>query len=494
MTASAGPAELLLGIDAGTTNLKVVAATPGGRVVTVARRSVRIDRPGPGGASAFDLDQLERDLLDALAEVAAAIDPSAVIGIGVVSVGESFVGVDVEGRRVTDCPTWFDRRTTNTRPDLGLSVEDWFDITGMVDDDIYTVHRLAWRRAQGLAAERVARWLAVADFVVFRLTGRMVAAPSLAARTGLANRTTGRWSDTICTAAGIDADQLPALLPAATAAGGLLPEVAQRVGLRAGIPVVNAGHDHPAAGLGTGLHAPGDAVDSTGTAEALKTVVLKPLPAAATGGAAYDCYPHAVPGAWLLSGHIPSSGGLLDWLVRLFGGGASPEMLWAEAAASPAGARGVRIAPFLEGTGAPWNERDQRGRFDGLSGETTRGDLLRAAAEAIAAWLAVNVGVFERLTGMPVERLLVVGGGARNALMNEIKAAVLERPLHLPAVSEAAALGAALVAGLSVGRFATAAEAAALGDVEWHEHRPDAVLSEAYARMDPALAALFPDR
>jgi sugar (pentulose or hexulose) kinase len=494
MTVPTARGDLLLGIDAGTTNLKVVATTPGGRVVKVARRAVRIERPGPVGHSGFDLDRLERDLDEALAEVAAAIEPKRVAGIGVVSVGESFVGIDSDGRRTTDCPTWFDRRTRNSRAELGLTIEDWYDVTGMVDDDIYTVHRLGWRRAQNHATDRVARWLCIADLVVFRLTGRAVAAPSLAARTGLADRTSGRWSHTICGGAGIDPDRLPELLPAATVAAGLLPAVASRIGLDAGIPVVNAGHDHPAAGLGSGLCAPGDAVDSTGTAEALKSVVLAPLAAAAAGGAAYDCYPHAVPGAWLLSGHIPSSGGLLDWLARLTGGATPPAALWDEAAASPPGARGVRLAPFLEGTGAPWNRRERRGGLDGLSGEVTRGDLLRAGAEAIAAWLAINVDAFERLTGRPLERLIVVGGGARNPLLNEIKAAVLGRPLILPAISEAAALGAALVAGLAVGRFADAAAAAALDDVTWNELRPDLDLRQAYARIEPELAALFPGR
>lgn len=219
----------------------------------------------------------------------------------------------------------------------------------------------------------------------------------------------------------------------------------------------------------------------------LKTVLAAPLDFARSGGR-FDCYPHALPGLWLLSAHVPSSGGLIDWLTRLVAGAGRPaaDALMAEAAASLPGAGGVRVEPYLEGTGQPWNARDRRGSIAGLAATTTRGDLMRATLEALAAWLDLNVAAFEGLAGRRFGELILVGGGSRAALSTTIKAAMLDRPIRLPAVAEAAAAGAALVAGLGAGIFATPVEAAGVPDLGWTTVRPDADLARLYAALDLA--------
>ena len=489
---------VLVGVDVGTTNLKAVAIRPTGRVEAVARRATVIRRPG-SGASEFDLDALDRNLIEVLSELAerlraGGIDPAAVAAIGIDSFGESFVGLDGDGRRMTPCPTWFDRRTRNLRADWGIPARDWFDITGMVDDDIYTLYRLAWwRDAEPERFAAVRSWLMVADYVTLRLTGRAVSSPSLAARSGLADRRTGAWSADMLAALGLAADRLPALLPSATVAAGLSPDAARATGFRTGTPVANAGHDHPCAGLGCGLVDPGRMIDSTGTAEALKTVVSTPLDYAAVGDGAYDCYPHVIEARFLLSGHIPASGGFLDWLVALLSGpnpsaDAAPA-LWQAAAAAPPGAAGVRVAPFLEGTGAPWNRRDARADLSALSAGADAGSVLRAGVEGLATWLAVNLERFAAITGLRPEELTVTGGGARNALANRIKAALLARPLAIPGVEEAAGAGAGLVAGLAAGVIDDPADLASLPDVDWRRVPVDRELAEAYRRLLPGLRA-----
>ncbi|WP_182422080.1 FGGY-family carbohydrate kinase [Aureimonas sp. ME7] len=491
-----GRDAVLLGVDIGTTNVKVVALRSEGDVVGVARRPMGVLRSGPG-LSDFDIAGLDRDLPGAvrealsLAESRMGLRPE-VAAIAIASIGESFVGLDAAGRRITGCPTWFDRRTRNRRADWGLSEEDWFDATGMVDDDIYTAYRLPFlRESEPALFERVVHWLMVADYVVYRLCGERVSNPSLAARSGLADRATGDWSQRILAHAGIEEASLPTLLPAAHRAGRLTAEAAEGLGLPPGVPVINAGHDHPCAGLACGLHRPGPIIDSTGTSEAIKTVVDRPLAFGEVGGGRYDCYPHVVPGRFLLSGHIPSAGGLIDWLLRLLSGPEpSPDTvarLWAMAAASAPGAGGVRISPFLEGTGAPSNERSRRAGIVQLGAGNGSGDLLRAGLEALAAWADVNIRLVERYAGTRPPEIVLTGGGARNLLANRIKAAMLDRPFVIPEVQEAAGAGAAVVAGIAEGLIDADAppsplEAAGLARVE---PEPDWVA--AYAVLRPAL-------
>ena len=487
MTSASGP--VLIGVDIGTTNLKVVAIRPDGTTLSVVRRGMRIDHPGPGAAE-FDLGQLEADLIALLSETVERLASSGhaaadIAAIGICSIGESFVGLDGEGRRVTPCPTWFDRRTANRRPEWGLSARDWFDRTGMVDDDIYTVHRLGYARRSGVDwFDRANRWAMVADYATWRLTGTLVSNPSLAARSGLADRRSGTWDAELARTAGLDPSVLPELRPQGKGRGRVTAAIASLTGLVAGTPVVNAGHDHPCAGLACRMTDPGPVIDSTGTSEALKTVVDRPLGYDEVGGGLYDCYPYVIPERFILSGHIPASGALLDWLERLLAGpdGGRPaiDRLWRVAEKAPAGADGVRVLPYLRGTGAPWNQRGRRAEIIGLGEEASAGMLLRAAVEGLAAWLLLNLDRFAAITGQKTEDLILAGGGARNAFVDAVKAALINRPLVMPSVDEAAGIGAALVGGLAVGVFSDPAEAVRLP-----------AIGSTRIDVDPALAAIY---
>ena len=446
---------MLIGVDIGTTNLKVLATTARGRVLKVVSRPMVIHRPQPGWAD-FDVPALEASALGGLREVVAALPERAeVAAITVDSIGESFLGVDAAGAVVTRCPTWFDRRTRNARAELGIDERKWYEVTGLADDDIATFHRLRWMQTEGeITPGQVRRWMNVADYGVFLLSGTAAAAPSLAARSGLYDRRHARWSDELLGALGLDPDWLPAALPAGSVAGGLRADVARHVGLRAGTPIINGGHDHPCAGVGCRVIRPGSLLDSTGTAEAVKTVVAGPIGFDETLSGRYDCYPHSVPGWFMVSGHLPSAGGFLAWTARLLrpeASGVDVEAFYEEALASPPGAGGVRTLPFLEGTGAPFNRRDQAAEALGLRGFHGPPDLLRAAYEGCAFWLAVNVDALSRIVGGGLDEVVAVGGGSRSDFWLELKSAFLGRPLQVPEVDEAAAFGAALVGGMAVG-------------------------------------------
>jgi sugar (pentulose or hexulose) kinase len=481
--------EALIGIDIGTTNLKILAAAPSGRTLALASRTMGILRPAPGAAE-FDTGKLRRDLASGLAEIRERLPDHRVLSVAFCSVGESMVGLDGAGERVTPLPVWYDRRTANGRAEMGIALEPWLDATGMVDDDFYTVHRIRWLRARhpGMVA-RVRHWLMAADYGVWLLTGARVTAPCLAGRSGLFDRRSGDWWEEILAAAGIARDSLPAPRPAATVAGQVSAGAAAWSGLAEGTPVVNAGHDHPCAGVGCGLVEPGPVMDSTGTAEAIMTVTLGPLGHAETGGA-YDCFAHAVPGRCVVSGHLPAAGGSFDWMLRLAGGDA-PDIarLIDEAAASPPGAHGVRFLPFLEGTGAPFNRRGLSGSLAGLRSHHVRGDVLRAVLEGLGRWLALNLDRLDAMSGARREPLIAVGGGVRVAPWLAMKAAMTGRAIRLPRIEEAAALGAALVGGLAVGRFGSVAEASPPADLAFDDHHPDPELAEAYAGLADDLAA-----
>jgi sugar (pentulose or hexulose) kinase len=306
--------------------------------------------------------------------------------------------------------------------------------------------------------QRVVKWANVADYCVYLLTGELVASPSLAGRSGLLDRRKLDWSDNLLRAGGLSADQLPTVRGPMEVAGTVNKQAHQTFGIPEGTPVVNVGHDHPAAMVGSGLVSPGTAIDSTGTSEALATLVESPLGYRETNGGTYDCYAGPLRGSYVLSGHLPSSGGVVGWLGSLSNGDRTDNddeqditALFEEAGDSLIGAGGVRVLPFLDGTGSPFNDRPRSAEIRGLRSHHERGDLVRAALEGTAYWLQLNLSVLGQLANIDTTHLVATGGGSHTRLWLEIKAAIAECALDVVQVPEAAGLGAALVAGLSVG-------------------------------------------
>lgn len=491
---------IMIGIDIGTTNIKFLAMNPNGQPLYLVIKKMQVDHLEPGW-SGFNIPVLERNLLTGLKELVSHISSQyQVISIGIDSIGESFLGLNSCGEVITPCPTWFDRRTENYRAEQGIPVPVWYNLTGMVDDDIYTIHRIIWlRKKYPEVVSLVKRWLCIADYAVYILTGEIVTVASLACRTGLLDRNVEQWSPLLTQAAGISEAMLPTVIPSATVAGVLDREVANFIGLPTGTPIIHTGHDHPCAVLGCSVSTSGSIIDSSGTSEAVNTVIAKILDYNDTLEGSYDCYPYVIPGLYSLSGHLPSSGGLFDWLVRLVTG-MSPlefpdlrqiEILMQEVALSPAGANGVRILPFLEGSGTPWHNRSQKAEIRGLKSHHTRGDIIRAAFEGISVWFKINMETICHIIGSPLNPVIAIGGGSKNRIWLEIKSAVIQKPIYIPQVKEAAAQGSAFIGGWAVGYFPDSNISKHLKTIRWTTIEASSELINLYQTVSSDLAYLF---
>lgn len=481
--------SVVLGIDIGTTNIKIVVASPQGRVLNVYSEPTEIKYLGKG-ISEFVIDDMEKKILDLLSAISREL-PSvdSVVGIGIDSIGESMVGLDRYKKVITPCPTWFDRRTKGFLKKTGLEKSSWYDITGMVVDDIYSIWRIMWMREQeNEKIKTVKHWMNVADYIVYKLSGEFVASPSLAARTGLFDRNESCWSPTLLEISGISEDSLPRIVPQTTVGGVLRKEIAEATGLKQGIPIVHAGHDHPCAGVGCGMWHRGQFMDSAGTSEALKTLVSSPLSYFETRDGRYDCYPNVLPGGFILSGHIPSSGLMLDWVVNFSNDVVEPGRpdkerffhLIDKAADSGVGAHGVKVVPFLSGTGAPYNNRNMRASIHGLGTDSTSSDVMRATLEGTAFWLYNNLTLMKDIAGLKSVELIGTGGGAQNMLWTRIKSTMLHLDYVVPHISESAALGAAIIASLAIGAINGIEDAIEISHVDNHFIKPEESMLSAY--------------
>jgi xylulokinase len=272
---------------------------------------------------------------------------------------------------------------------------------------------------------------------------------------------------------GVSPGILPPICPATDVAGGVTPEAAAATGLAPGTPVVVGGGDVRSTLIGANAYHTGRACLYLGTSAWMS--VPPPAHGARDRPLAAECF-----------GATSTTGAALRWLKELFGDvpGAGASISYAslleDAAHSPLGARGLILLPHLMGERAPRSDPCARGVLYGLTLAHRRGDLARATLEGCAFQLR---RIAESLPNDGIDEVMAVGGGARGALWLQIVADVIGIPLLVPRVLEAGALGAAIVAGVGIGVYRSAQEAAGRLVEVARRVEPDGARHERYNRI-----------
>jgi xylulokinase len=492
---------LLLGLDIGTTTIKAAAYDPqAGEVTALAARPTPVRHPEPD-ASEHDPEALWQTAAACLREVAGRVG-GHIAGLAVSSFAEAGLPLARDGRPLYPVIAWYDRRPEAQAAwwEQHLPAAELHAITGQRVSPSFGANKWLWIREHAPeAAERMAVWLSVPDYVLWRLTGEQATDYTIASRTLLFDQRALAWSDTMLRLAGLTARQLPQPLPSGTCVGTVGREAAAATGLAPGTPCALGGHDHLCAALAAEVCDPGEVVDSSGTAQA----VLSVLPAFRTSPrmaeAGYACYAHVVPGRYVLKAGLKLAGGALEWLARqLAGPGVAPDALpyaELEALARPGVGRraGPLWLPHWLGSGTPEGDRYSQAALAGLRAEHDSGDLFRGLLESLAFWLRHNLEEVQELSGQPFSQVTLLGGTTRLRLLTELKAAAVGLPMAVPTLPEASATGAALLAGLAVGAFADAREAAGSVRSGREVVRPDPALAAWYDRLyEEAYRPLYP--
>jgi xylulokinase len=288
--------------------------------------------------------------------------------------------------------------------------------------------------------------------------------------------------------------------------GKLRPELAAELGLVRGLLLVSGGHDQACAALGAGVIAPGLAMVSTGTAEVVEVAMASPAlaPALAEGG--ISVYRHVVPGLYVAMTLNHSGGLLLRWFRDTLGqwemeqaaatGADAYDLLLRDA---PAGPTGLLLLPHFAGSGTPTLDVHSKGAILGLTFATTKAEIAKAVLEGLTFELRTNLDLL-RANGGEIAELHAVGGGARSDLWLQLKADICNTPLRVPAVTDAACLGAALLAGVGASVYPDLTAAVA-DTVQWRRRvEPSATMLSAYDQryalycsVHPLLARLLHD-
>ncbi len=351
----------------------------------------------------------------------------------------------------------------------------------------FTLPKLLWvRDNEPRIYEQVRKVLLPKDYVRFRLTGDFATEVSDASGTALFDVVNRRWSFDLADALGIDRSVLPRCHESSDITGTVSREAAELTGLRAGTPVVGGGGDQAASAVGNGIVAPGIVSCTLGTSG----VVFAHMEQVAYDPAGrVHTFCHAVRGKWHVMGVTQGAGLSLQWFRNQLAQGADYDALMAEAATAAPGSGGLYWLPYLMGERTPHLDSTARGGWIGLTARHRRADLIRSLIEGVSYSQKDALDIVESL-GVSVQSVRASGGGANSPFWRQILADVFAKPVVTLKSHEGSALGAALLAMVGTGEYASVPEVCAAVIREAARVEPGA--TEVYARGHKTYQSLYP--
>jgi xylulokinase len=445
--------QLLAGVDAGTSGVKVGLFEPDGRLVGLGRSSHQIDIPRPGWTQC-DPELWWLGFLRAFRQACeeGQVGPDAIGALGLSVLYPAVMPLDAQGCALYPAVLYSDRRSLDQVREIERRIPPR-EYRALIGNPLMTgtgaVTSMAWLRDERPAEYEAARALGFANtFFIARLTGEFFTDPTNAALSGLVDiRDPWRWSEGLCEELDIARERLPGI------AGS-----AQVVGARLG----------------------GALVYIAGSTDCVAAPMSRP----STDTAWINCA-YVDRGAWLAIGATTSSGVSVAWFTSEFldrGEGEGLASMIELASSSPPGCNGLIYVPYLQGERTPVWDSLARGVFIGLTASTTRHDLARAVFEGTAFSLRQVIERVDSVVQGPVGDIRAVGGGTKNDLWNQIKADVLKKRLHVLKFQETGTLGAALLAGIGCGVYGSFEEATRV---------PEGLLDARVVAPDPGRAELY---
>jgi len=455
--------EAFLAIDAGTTSVKAGLFSPDGRCLGIGRQEYPLETP------AADRAQLDPEVYwqacrktvrAALAQ--SGLKPAQVKALAVSSQGETTITLDARGKAIYPALVWLDNRAVAQAAFLaGRFGGEVYARTGIPEIvATWPACKILWlRQNEPEVFARADRFLLVQDYLIYRLTGRIVTDGSISCTTLNYDLVKNAWWTEVQEAIGISSGQLPEIAGPGTEVGPLSADAARELGLSPQTFVVTGGMDQAVGAIGAGNVKPGIVSETTGAALTIQATIPDP---SVDRSKVLPVYRHSAPGLYLFVPVCPTAGMAFKWLRDAF---FQDEMERAEAEKAdaydrltrlaesiPPGADGLVMLPHLMGAFSPEPNLSARGSFTGFTLRHTRGHFVRALLEGVAFLLRRNLEYIER-TGLEVGEIRSTGGGARSRLWNQIKADVCNRPVVTLENEETGLLGDAILAAVAAGIF-----------------------------------------
>jgi xylulokinase len=494
-------ATYLLGLDVGTTGSKAILVEPDGAVKASATTEYPMATPQPLWAEQNPADWWAATIASVKRLLAAGgVKPKEVAGVGLTGQMHGLVLLDAQGKVLRPCIMWNDQRTAAQCAAITQQVgaENLLRLTGNPVLPGFTAPKIVWvRENEPQVYARAAKVLLPKDTVRYCLTGDFFGEVSDASGTSLFDVGRRRWSDEMLKALDIPRAWLPEVTESAEVSARVSAEAAGATGLLEGTPVVGGGGDQAAQAVGTGIIAEGVVSATLGTSgvvfAASDTYRVEPQ-------GLLHAFCHAVPGMWHLMGVMLSAAGSFRWYRDTLGevektkaqetGRDAYSLLDESAATVPPGCEGLLFLPYLTGERTPYPDPNARGVFFGLTLRHGKAHLTRAVLEGVTYGLRDSLELMRAL-GLSIQQVRASGGGARSALWRQILADVFGAEIVTVNVTEGAAYGAALLAGVGAGVYESVA-AACERAIRVSGRTEPGPAAPVYADYYPRYRALYP--
>ncbi len=485
--------NLYVGIDLGTSGLKMLLVAADGTILAENTQGYSVSYPHPGWSEQAPEDWFSA-VLRGLQELLNGQDKSAVKGISFGGQMHGLVALDKDDNVIRPAILWNDGRTEEETRYLNevIGKDKLSAYTGNIAFAGFTAPKLLWmKKHEPENFARIHKIMLPKDYLTYRLCGAFCTDFSDASGMLLLDVKNRRWSPEMKKLVTMSEDKLPALHESYEAVGTIKQEIADMVGLN-DVKVIAGAGDNAAAAVGTGVVGEGGCNISLGTSG---TLFVSSKTYREDKVNALHSFCHA-DGGWHLMGCILSAASCNAWW--------SDKILQTDDYAKEQagmeekmGKNDVFFLPYLMGERSPHNDTSARGAFIGMRPDTTRGEMTLAVLEGVAFALRDCLEAAQK-NGATISRTKLCGGGAKSKLWRQIVANVMDMPVDIPQTEQGPAFGAAMLAMVGCGEYASVQEAASAIVRVKETVLPDVKIAAEYesryrrfTKLYPALKGLF---
>ena len=476
-----------IGIDLGTSAVKLLLMDGGGKIVNIVSREYPLYFPHPGWSEQKPEDWYEQSVLG-IRELLRDVDKSQVAGISFGGQMHGLVILDEDDNIIRPAILWNDGRTTEETEYLNTVIgrEKLSEYTANIAFAGFTAPKILWvKNKEPENFARISKIMLPKDYIAYKLTGVHCTDVSDASGMLLFDVKKRRWSQETCDICGISISMLPQCYESYEAVGTILPRVAEELGIRASVKVAAGAGDNAAAAVGTGTVGDNMCNISLGTSG---TIFISSKHFGVDRYNALHSFAHA-DGSYHLMGCMLSAASCNKWWMDDILG--TKDYAGEQQAIGKLGENHVYFLPYLMGERSPHNNPNARAVFLGMSMDTTRADMTQAVLEGVAFALRDSLEVARSL-GISLTRTKICGGGAKSPLWKKIIANVLNLKVDVLESEEGPSMGGAMLAAVACGEYASVEEIAAKVVKVVETVEPDAELAAKYEERYREFKEIYP--
>jgi len=369
---------------------------------------------------------------------------------------ETVVPVDENGKALGRAILWSDQRSQTESKIIEKKVGERLAhrITGCRTDPMHSGPKMLWiKKNQAKRFQKTFKFLTPKDFLNHQLTGEFVADYSTASSSLLFDVARKTWSKEILTRIELPLEKLPDVRPSSSIVGEVTDKAAKLTGLRSGTPVAAGGGDTPCTALGCGVFEPNQGLIYLGSSASLYSMIPKSV---TDPRMRLITRCHVVDGIWTVGGGMTTAGSCITWLRDLISNANRREetvnQLLKEASRIEPGSNGLLFIPNMMGERNPHYHPNSTGAFLGLTLSHTQSHIANAILEGIGMQLNSILEAMKEAHVAP-PTLTATGGGMNYPHWLQIISDIFRTKLAIPTVVSPEALGAALLAGIGIGKI-----------------------------------------